>query len=734
MDEPLQKSLERYDVLDRIAVGGMAEVFLAKAYGAHGFEKTLAIKRILPELARDPEFAARFIAEAKVAVKLSHANVVQVFDFGRIGDALFIAMEYVDGLDLAMLLRKFKDDKRLLPLPAAFHIAIEIIRALDFAHQHGVVHRDVSPSNILISRAGEVKIGDFGIAVAAAPHKSGGPGVRKVMGKWRYMSPEQARGDTLDTRSDMFSAASVLFELFTGEKLFPGDEAEDIIKNIETMQIPRASSVRPGVPSRLDEILAGPLSRKPVDRPMRPAAVLRSLIELSYESSIMATALDVAEAVASVLPAKRISGAGQQLDDVIRKQLGQAQAEPSVARRTAVTDNKPSSTSTLERGERGEHSTGLYRKIGEDGVSQLFDLDPTGVAPARETEPIAKDADSGLHRLLEKIDGDRRTEPGAPPTGARPKIDPISTGASIAIARTATPQPRTPITAPVTAPVTATDNKSIVTQTGGRRRTVGLGIVAGMLVGGGFVSWRVLRTNETAVVAIVAIADATSVEQVGVMEIDPKPDGASGTITGVDGITHPFGPTSHAKPLRLKVSASTKLHVHIEHPGYQAIDDDRTVQPNETMLVSPYMVKARAGLHVTTTPEGAQVSLDHRVLGETPLVRDDLDEATGEVAIAKAGYELVKQKVELVAGHPIEITLTLKAVTRTGTVTLSIVGGWGDIAFKGAKVGSGSKATIKLPVGKQTLHITNPVSKKQWDASCVVEEAKITLCKSSAPS
>ncbi len=725
MDEPLQKSLERYDVLDRIAVGGMAEVFLAKAYGAHGFEKTLAIKRILPELARDPEFAARFIAEAKVAVKLSHANVVQVFDFGRIGDALFIAMEYVDGLDLAMLLRKFKDDKRLLPLPAAFHIAIEIIRALDFAHQHGVVHRDVSPSNILISRAGEVKIGDFGIAVAAAPHKSGGPGVRKVMGKWRYMSPEQARGDTLDTRSDMFSAASVLFELFTGEKLFPGDEAVDIIKNIETMQIPRASSVRPGVPSRLDEILAGPLSRKPVDRPMRPASVLRSLIELSYESSIMATALDVAEAVASVLPAKRISGAGQQLDDVIRKQLGQAQAEPSVARRTAVTENKPSSTSTLER---GEHSTGLYRKIGEDGISQLFDLDPTGVAPARKTEPIAKDADSGLHRLLEKIDGDRRTEPGAPPTGARPKIDPISTGASIAIARTATPQRRSPITAPV---ITATDHKSIVTQTGGRHRTVGLGIIAGVLVGGGFVGWRVLRSNDT---AIVAIADAASVEQVGVMEIDPKPDGASGTITGVDGIAHPFGPTSHAKPLRLKVSASTKLHVHIEHPGYQAIDDDRTVQPNETMLVSPYMVKARAGLHVTTTPEGAQVSLDHRVLGETPLVRDDLDEANSEVTIAKAGYELVKQKVELVAGHPIEITETLKAVTRMGTVTLSIVGGWGEIAFKGAKVGSGSKATIKLPVGRQTLHITNPVSKKQWDAACVVEEAKITLCKSSAPS
>jgi serine/threonine protein kinase len=119
------------------------------------------------------------------------------------------------------------------------------------------------------------------------------------MGKWRYMSPEQARGDTLDTRSDLFSAASVLFELFTGDKLFPGDEAEDIIKNIETMPIPRMSALRPGLPSRLDEVLALALARKPIDRPSRPASILRSLIELSYESSIMATALDVAEALAA---------------------------------------------------------------------------------------------------------------------------------------------------------------------------------------------------------------------------------------------------------------------------------------------------------------------------------------------------------------------------------------------------------------------------------------------------
>src|SRR5512140_3694887 len=415
MEEPLQKSLERYDVLDRIAVGGMAEVFLAKAYGAHGFEKTLAIKRILPELAKDPEFAARFIAEAKVAVRLSHANVVQVFDFGRIGEALFIAMEFVDGLDLAAMLRKFKDERRQVPLPAAFHIAIEIIRALDFAHSHSVVHRDVSPSNILISRAGEVKIADFGIAIAASPHRGGGTGPRKVMGKWRYMSPEQARGDTLDTRSDLFSAASVMFELFTGEKLFPGDEAEDIIKNIETMPIPRMSAKRSGLPSRLDDVLALALARKPIDRPSRPASILRSLIELSYESSIMATALDVAEALATVMTAKQ-SGR-ETLDDVIRRQL----AEQSVARRTAVTDGKPPSTQTAEV---EPTSTGLFRKLDRDGVSLLEHVDDPRAAGLHAQPPgdAPASGDTGQRTPYRPSnDPDRRTEIGGPPSGVVPK-------------------------------------------------------------------------------------------------------------------------------------------------------------------------------------------------------------------------------------------------------------------------------------------------------------------------
>ena len=443
-----EKSLERYDVLDRIAIGGMAEVFLAKAHGAHGFEKTLAIKRILPELARDPEFEARFIAEAKVAVKLSHANIVQVLDFGRFAGSLFIAMEFVDGLDLAALLRRFRERGEQVPLSAAFHIAIEIARGLDFAHQHGVVHRDVSPSNILLSRAGEVKIADFGIAVAAAPHRSvGGTGPRKVMGKWRYMSPEQARGEILDTRSDLFSAASVMYELFTGEKLFPGDEAEDILKNIESMPIPPASAKRPGLPARLDEILASALQHAPNDRPARAAVMLRALTELSYESSIVATPLDVSESVQLVLEPGAAPKAGS-LDDIIRKQLFVPVGEGAGAdtagltkekRKTAVNTRPGMAAGSTGTGATADATGVFMHTVDADGVSRLDGDVGDGEATTMAGQPRARRTtglpiftnSSGLPFDLgatastggggnDALDPDRRTEVGSPLDESRP--------------------------------------------------------------------------------------------------------------------------------------------------------------------------------------------------------------------------------------------------------------------------------------------------------------------------
>jgi serine/threonine protein kinase len=678
MEEPLQKSLERYDVLDRIAVGGMAEVFLAKAYGAHGFEKTLAIKRILPELASDPEFAARFIAEAKVAVRLSHANVVQVFDFGRIGDALFIAMEFVDGMDLAAMLRKFKDERRQVPLPAAFHIAIEIIRALDFAHSHNVVHRDVSPSNILISRAGEVKIADFGIAIAASPHRGGGPGPRKVMGKWRYMSPEQARGDTLDTRSDLFSAASVMFELFTGEKLFPGDEAEDIIKNIETMPIPRMASMRPGMPSRLDDVLALALARKPIDRPSRPASILRSLIELSYESSIMATALDVAEALATVITAKRQSGRGA-LDDVIRRQL----ADQSVARRTAVTDGKPPSTETAEL---EPTSTGLFRKLDSQGLSLLEHIaEPMAPAP---DEPHGSSTDVtvrgiGPRALFEpRKDPDRHTEVSGPPTGQVPK----NNLASVVLEQA--PAPRTP-----------------------PGRSAGIRIVLAVMfaVVAGLGTWRFMHlvsTTSAPPVHGAAPGPVTVPDAKGTVELDSIPAGAIATVAD-----RVLGPT----PQRAQVSSGAKLHIKLALKGFQLYEDELSVEPGKTVVVRPRLLPAPATLHVETTPPGATVTLADQPLGTTPLTRTVAVAKEAELALAKPGYEPIKLKVDLPAGEQTSVTRELKELQKFGVLVVVVNGSaeWGYVWWKGKNLGqnytmAGGQTQFKLPVGRQQIRVEHP--------------------------
>ena len=710
-EDPVQKSLERYDVLERIAVGGMAEVFLAKAYGSHGFEKTLAIKKILPELARDPEFEARFIAEAKVSVRLSHANVVQVLDFGRMGESLFIAMEYVDGLDLAAMQRKFKDEGRQIPLPAAFHIAIEIVRALDYAHQHNVVHRDVSPSNILVSRAGEVKIADFGIAVAASPHRAGGAGPRKIMGKWRYMSPEQARGDTLDTRSDMFSAASVMFELFTGQKLFPGDESDEIIANIEKMPIPKLGTLRSGLPSRLDEVLAGPLARKPIDRPMRPAVVLRSLIELSYESSIMATALDVAEALATVIPAPRDSSRGA-LDDVIRKQLGDQNKERSVARKTAVTGNKPPSTETVER--RGESSTGLFRKVDRDGLSRLEEIESTAVAAPRARRVSEQGfAEPGgvpgvpdrtdVHALFDaRVDPDRHTEVGGPPTGQIAKQEPPP---DVAVPGAAEPKS-------VSVSVTATG-----TGGAGGRRGVAIAIGAAIVAAGGLGVFALTRGGDGPPVPLAKLDAAIVVAPPPTtIDFDSRPTGAT---IAIDGKQLPG-----TGPMTVPVTPGVKIHVRVYLSGYSAFEDDFTVKPGATMAVRPTLSVAPALLHVETVPPAAQVTLAGVPLGETPLTSKPLAPVkNAELLIAHAGYETLHLKVDLVAGETAQVTQTLKEVQKFGTVTITI-DPYAEVWFKGKDLGVnrgiGGPKPYSLPAGRQPITLINEKLHKKTTISVLV--------------
>ncbi|HEY2410148.1 MAG TPA: protein kinase [Polyangiaceae bacterium] len=223
---------------ERLGLGGMAEVYVAQREGPRGFAKRFAVKRILPELAHDARFVAMFCDEARICAALSHPNIVQVVDFGESHGELFMAMEFVDGVSLARLLRSVSARRERFPLGAALYIAHEVLRGLAFAHEArdehgrplGIVHRDVSPGNVLIGRAGEVKLGDFGIVRSAFVDRRTYPG--ELKGKVGYMSPEQVMGSEVDPRSDLFTLGIILTEMLLARPLFSGDNEFEILTNI----------------------------------------------------------------------------------------------------------------------------------------------------------------------------------------------------------------------------------------------------------------------------------------------------------------------------------------------------------------------------------------------------------------------------------------------------------------------------------------------------------------------
>lgn len=259
------KQFGKYFILEKLAVGGMAEIYKAKTYGAEGFEKLLAIKRILPHAAEDKDFINMLVDEAKLSVVLSHANIVQVFDLGKVGNDYFISMEFIHGVNLRDVLYRLREQNKKLPMELAAYVASEVSKGLDYAHRKtdsnnqplGIVHRDISPQNILISYEGEVKIVDFGIAKAAMNISHTMAGILK--GKIAYMSPEQAMGKTIDGRTDLFSLGIVLYECLTGKKLYTGESQFEVLKKIRTSRID-ANKLPPTIPAPLKTILVKSLA------------------------------------------------------------------------------------------------------------------------------------------------------------------------------------------------------------------------------------------------------------------------------------------------------------------------------------------------------------------------------------------------------------------------------------------------------------------------------------------
>ncbi|MFH0939067.1 MAG: serine/threonine-protein kinase [Planctomycetota bacterium] len=256
-----------YTMLRRLAEGGMGAVYEASQFGAEDFQKTVAIKTILESFSTNPEFVRLFIGEAKLVADLVHENIVQVYHLGKTGNIYYIVLEFVDGINLEQFVKHHAKTQRPLPIELGAFIISRVCRGLEYAHQKrgrdghnlGIVHRDVSPRNIMLSFEGMVKLTDFGIAKARQLMEQQEGEV--LMGKVEYMSPEQARYEETDHRSDLFSLGIVMFELLTGRHIFESDSIYQTLENVKSQPVPHPKTFRPELPDMLCEIMLRSLER-----------------------------------------------------------------------------------------------------------------------------------------------------------------------------------------------------------------------------------------------------------------------------------------------------------------------------------------------------------------------------------------------------------------------------------------------------------------------------------------
>jgi eukaryotic-like serine/threonine-protein kinase len=297
---------QRYRVLKRLASGGMAEVFVAESAGIEGFRKQVAIKRVLPQLSKKEQFIAMFLDEARLSAHLSHSNVVSVFDIGVGDGTYFIVMEYVDGADLKAVMEYTRKLGRPIPVEAAVYVATRICQGLAYAHELkaegkplAIIHRDITPANVLITRYGEVKIVDFGLAKASSQLAESDAGV--IKGKFGYLAPETVMEKPVDQRVDVFAVGIILWEMLAGKRLFLGDTDFQTVRLVRDAVIPSLPPINRKVTPDLDEIVKRSLARDPDARYQTAYDLGRDLTHFLFRFGLPVADDDVAELVRSAM-------------------------------------------------------------------------------------------------------------------------------------------------------------------------------------------------------------------------------------------------------------------------------------------------------------------------------------------------------------------------------------------------------------------------------------------------
>ena len=442
----------QYELLERVAVGGMAEVYRGRVAGAEGFEKLVAIKRILPAFARDDRFIALMLTEARIHSALSHRNIVQIHDLGISEDGeYFIVLEYVEGDDLRSLMEAAAELGVQIPDALALHIADELAQALHFAHELkgpegqplGIIHRDVSPSNVLISHSGEVKLSDFGIAKRRHEHSV----VGSLKGNLVYMSPEQARRVPLDRRTDVFSLGAVLFEMLTGQKPREITDEATGFREVGSGVVRSARAFRPDLSEAYEALLSRALAADPADRFQDAASFGAAIRALRRENDVPVGPADMKELIELIelLSPPRQARSPVERSKVIRlgpefrmlaanargpHRAGGPQADPPVA-----SNRQPSALEVLPSEPRAPRSNGNGGPVWADGgarlatatpdpISQMASMAPTPpppLVPARSVEEVERleTPENPKDRYVGAFDLGRAADPQATPPPPR---------------------------------------------------------------------------------------------------------------------------------------------------------------------------------------------------------------------------------------------------------------------------------------------------------------------------
>jgi hypothetical protein len=404
----MPRQIGRYQILDRVATGGMAELYKATLTGSHGFEKLVAIKKILPHLANDKSFVEMFIDEARITAQLDHRHIVQVFELGTDADTPYIAMQYVDGLDVLGLLRECaRAQIRLSPQLAAL-IARDVLDALDYAHNAvsadgrplRIIHRDISPGNVLLSWRGDVKLTDFGIARAAARRHKTEAGTLK--GKYGYMSPEQVSGSEIDARSDLFSVGILLAEMVMARRLFTSTNDFDILLMVRDARLDRLHKYASEFPVELRVLTVKALQRRPEDR-WQSAAMFRDAIDDWLRRTARVGSRELASLLGSVINAptadleaagsggvvRPVSDEGALSGPLTRMHLAKAEAEAARARALFISGD--AAPAAIPAGVMRDDSSGVMIVRDDDIAPEPVEVPsgPREVGDLRETSSLA---------------------------------------------------------------------------------------------------------------------------------------------------------------------------------------------------------------------------------------------------------------------------------------------------------------------------------------------------------